>query len=151
MAADWLRTSELFWTREDVSKIYLVISRKIAKSFGSGFRHLLVFANAELVEGGAERFDSVANALARVPESVEFVAVHDAVRPLTPLPLIDAVFHSAIKNGAAMAAVPWRTLSSSRSRFQPDYGDNFSCQSLASPNAPGLPPRLPGYGLCQTE
>ena len=45
-----------------------------------------------MVDGGAERFDSVANALARVPDSVPFVAVHDAVRPLTPSTVIDAVF-----------------------------------------------------------
>ncbi len=56
--------------------------------------------------GGAERFDSVANALAQVPDSVPFVAVHDAVRPLTPNAVIDAVFAAAREHGAAMPAVP---------------------------------------------
>ena len=55
---------------------------------------------------GLERFESVANALAIVPDDVEFVAVHDAVRPLCPPSLVDAVFAAAIAHGAAMLAVP---------------------------------------------
>jgi 2-C-methyl-D-erythritol 4-phosphate cytidylyltransferase len=102
----WLRASELFWKREDVSKVYLVIAPEDRDEFRSRFGHLLAFANAELVDGGVERFESVANALARIPESVEFVAIHDAVRPLTPSSLIDAVFDAARKNGAAMLAIP---------------------------------------------
>src|SRR5688572_28690223 len=78
----WLRTAELFWSRAEVSKVYVVVSPEDRDEFRSRFGHLVAFANAEVVEGGVERFDSVANALARVPEDVEFVAVHDAVRPL---------------------------------------------------------------------
>ena len=39
------------------------------------FRPAMLFANAEVVPGGAERFESVANALELIPEDVEFVAV----------------------------------------------------------------------------
>lgn len=102
----WQRSAELFWTRDDVSKVYLVVSPEDREEFRSRFTHLIAFANAEVVDGGAERFDSVANALARIPDSVPFVAVHDAVRPLAPLPLVDAVFAAATKHGAAMPAVP---------------------------------------------
>jgi 2-C-methyl-D-erythritol 4-phosphate cytidylyltransferase len=102
----WLRTAELFWSRDEVSKVHVVISPEDREDFRARFGHLLAFANAELVDGGAERFDSVANALARVPEDVPFVAVHDAVRPLTPPTLIDAVFAAAREHGAAVPAVP---------------------------------------------
>lgn len=102
----WQRSAELFWNREDVSKVYIVISPEDREEFRTRFQHLIAFANAEVVEGGAERFDSVANALARVPESVEFVAVHDAVRPLVTAGLVDAVFQEAFRSGAAMLAVP---------------------------------------------
>src|SRR5439155_6122062 len=102
----WQRSAELFWTRDDVTKVYLVISPDDREEFRRRFTHLIAFANAELVDGGAERFDSVANGLAKVPESVEFVAVHDAVRPLTPPALVDAVFAAAMTTGAAMLAVP---------------------------------------------
>lgn len=102
----WQRAAELFWTRDDVSRVYLVINPNDRDDFKSRFTHLIAFANAELVDGGAERFDSVANALAKIPDSVDLVAVHDAVRPLTPPFLVDAVFAAAVEKGAAMLAVP---------------------------------------------
>jgi len=102
----WLRSTELFWTRDDVTRVYLVIAPEDREEFRTRFGHLIAFANAEVVDGGAERFDSVGNALSRIGESVEFVAVHDAVRPLTPSDVIDAVFAAARKHGAAMPAVP---------------------------------------------
>lgn len=102
----WLRSAELFWKRDDVKKVYLVIAPHDREEFRGRFGHLLAFANAEVVTGGDERFDSVANALAATPEEVEFIAIHDAVRPLTPPALIDAVFAAAKKHGAAMLALP---------------------------------------------
>ncbi len=102
----WLRAAELFWSRVDVSRVYIVIAPEDREDFRNRFGHLLAFANAELVDGGEERFDSVGNALTRIPEDVEFVAVHDAVRPLTPPAVVDAVFAAARHFGAAIPAVP---------------------------------------------
>ena len=102
----WLRSAELFWNRPDVSRVYVVVSPDDADEFRGRFGHLLAFQNAEIVAGGAERFDSVANAIARIPPEVELVAVHDAVRPLVTPTMIDAVFAAAAEKGAAMLAVP---------------------------------------------
>jgi len=104
--AVWLRAAELFWTRDDVSRVYVVISPEDRELFEMRFRAALVFANGTVVDGGAERFESVANALAVIPSDVDFVAVHDAVRPLCPKEHIDAVFAAAKEHGAAMLAVP---------------------------------------------
>jgi 2-C-methyl-D-erythritol 4-phosphate cytidylyltransferase len=104
--AIWLRSCELFWTRDNVSKVYLVVAPGDRDEFRGRFGAAIAFANAEIVDGGAERFDSVANALSRVPESIDLVAVHDAVRPLAPPEMIDAVFAAAAQHGAAMPAVP---------------------------------------------
>jgi 2-C-methyl-D-erythritol 4-phosphate cytidylyltransferase len=104
--AVWVRAAELFWNRPDVTKVYLVVAPDDRDDFRSRFGHVVAFANAEVVEGGAERFESVANALAKIPEEVDLVAVHDAVRPLTPPAVIDAVFASAATTGAAIAATP---------------------------------------------
>lgn len=104
--AVWLRSAELFWTRDDVSRVYVVISPEDRELFEMRFRAALVFANGTVVDGGAERFESVANALAVIPEDVDFVAVHDAVRPLCQKEQIDAVFAAAKEHGAAMLAVP---------------------------------------------
>ncbi|MBA4066436.1 MAG: 2-C-methyl-D-erythritol 4-phosphate cytidylyltransferase [Isosphaera sp.] len=102
----WLRAAELFWSRPGVARVYVVVAPDDREDFRTRFGHLLAFTNAELVDGGAERFDSVANALARVTPDIGLVAVHDAVRPLTPPAVIDAVFAAAREHGAAMAAVP---------------------------------------------
>jgi 2-C-methyl-D-erythritol 4-phosphate cytidylyltransferase len=102
----WQRSAELFWNRPDVSRVYLVLSPDDRADFRARFGHLIAFANVELVEGGAERFESVANALTRVPAEVDLVAVHDAVRPLGTPALVDAVFAAAAEHGAALLAVP---------------------------------------------
>ena len=57
-------------------------------------------------EGGAERYDSVWNALQAVPEATELVAVHDAARPLASQELIAAVVAAARADGAALPATP---------------------------------------------
>lgn len=101
----WQRSAELFWNRADVSRVYLVLSPDDRDDFRARFGHVVAFANVTLVDGGAERFESVANALAQVPDAVDLVAVHDAVRPLGAPALIDAVFAAAAEHGAAMPAV----------------------------------------------
>ena len=102
----WVRSAELFWNRPDVTKVSVVLDPEDRDEFLSRFGHLLAFANAALVDGGAERFESVANALAGLDAEAEFVAVHDAVRPLTPPQAIDAVFAAAAEHGAALLGVP---------------------------------------------
>ena len=48
-------------------------------------------APVTVVAGGAERQESVARALAAVPDGVEIVLVHDAARALTPPELVESV------------------------------------------------------------
>jgi 2-C-methyl-D-erythritol 4-phosphate cytidylyltransferase len=56
--------------------------------------------------GGATRAHSVLEALQRVDESVEWVAVHDAARPLTSPALIESTLAAARLYGAAVPALP---------------------------------------------
>src|SRR5579862_9102900 len=56
--------------------------------------------------GGAERYDSVMNALAAVPEGTGLVAVHDGARPLVTPDLVTAVVEAARESGAALPATP---------------------------------------------
>ncbi len=56
--------------------------------------------------GGSCRAESVRSGLARVPETIEWVAVHDAARPLVSQQLIDQTLAAAIKHGAAVPALP---------------------------------------------
>jgi 2-C-methyl-D-erythritol 4-phosphate cytidylyltransferase len=60
-----------------------------------------------VVEGGAERHHSVWNGLRAVnAEGSQFVAIHDAARPLVTPKLISACLALARKNGAACCASP---------------------------------------------
>jgi 2-C-methyl-D-erythritol 4-phosphate cytidylyltransferase len=102
----WQRAGDLFWNRNDVLKVYLVIAPEDRDEFRGRFGHLIAFVNCEVVDGGAERFESVANALKIVPEECEYVAIHDAVRPLVSSFQVDAVFQAAVKTGAAILALP---------------------------------------------
>jgi len=65
----------------------------------------MAFLNISLVHGGSERFESVANALKIVKDEVDFVAIHDSVRPCVTTELIDKVFQQAVKSGAAILAL----------------------------------------------
>ena len=104
--AVWLRSAELFITRDDVCQCLVVVAPEDMETFKRRFAANLAFLNIQIVEGGKERFDSVAAALAKLKDEAEFVAVHDAARPCVTRELIDAVFARAMKDGAAMLAVP---------------------------------------------
>lgn len=115
--AVWLRAAELFVNRDDVIQTLVVVSPDDLEWFKEKFAPNLAFMNVEIVTGGAERADSVRNALARVRPDAEFVAVHDAARPLLVAEWIDRVFRAAEKTGAAILATP---VTSTLKRARPD-------------------------------
>jgi 2-C-methyl-D-erythritol 4-phosphate cytidylyltransferase len=104
--AVWLRTIEHFVNRNDVCQNLLVIDADDEELFRRRFTANIAFMNVQLVLGGRERFESVANALAKLKPEVDFVAVHDAVRPCVTDAMIDAVFQKAAETGAALLAAP---------------------------------------------
>ncbi len=61
-----------------------------------------------VVEGGAERQDSVRNALDAVPAEAEIVLVHDAVRPFASRRLVEQCVALAGEHGAVVPVVPVR-------------------------------------------
>ena len=60
---------------------------------------------AAVVAGGRSRQESVAAALAAVPDSVKYVLVHDAVRPFISHEEIEAVIQAVKKHDAAALAI----------------------------------------------
>jgi 2-C-methyl-D-erythritol 4-phosphate cytidylyltransferase len=103
--AVWLRAAELFVNRPDVKQVLLVISPEDREMVVGRYGATLMFMDIMIVDGGAERFESVANALAKLRPEIDLVAVHDAVRPVTPPGVIDAVFAMAEQHGAALPGV----------------------------------------------
>ena len=62
----------------------------------------------QVVDGGAERQDSVRNALAAVTGDAEVILVHDAVRPFVSADLLARCVELAEKHGAVVPVVPVR-------------------------------------------
>ncbi|HEX8200882.1 MAG TPA: 2-C-methyl-D-erythritol 4-phosphate cytidylyltransferase, partial [Isosphaeraceae bacterium] len=87
--AVWLRAVEPFIHRDDVAQTILVIAPEDRELFERRFRPSVAFLNIRVVEGGAERSDSVARALEVLDPACAFVAVHDAARPCLTPELID--------------------------------------------------------------
>ncbi len=102
----FLRTIDLLAGRDDVRQILLVASRDDITELAERFGDQLAELGVQLVEGGAERSDSVRNALAKLDPGAELVCVHDAVRPCVSPERIDAVFAAAATSGAAILACP---------------------------------------------
>lgn len=59
-----------------------------------------------VVQGGAERQDSIRNALNSLTSNAEAIAVHDAVRPFIETAVIRLCLEEALSRGAAIIAVP---------------------------------------------
>jgi 2-C-methyl-D-erythritol 4-phosphate cytidylyltransferase len=59
-----------------------------------------------LVPGGSTRAQSVLAALKHVPADIEWIAIHDAARPLLSQELIDRTLDAALLHGAAAPAIP---------------------------------------------
>jgi len=104
--AVWLRAAEVFQSRDDVAQTLLVLAPEDIEWFRTKFQPNLAFMKLELVEGGEQRADSVQNALDHVRDNIDFVAVHDAARPLITNSWINEIFDAAQQSGAALPAVP---------------------------------------------
>jgi len=104
--AVWLHSAERFLNRPDVKQVIVVVAAEDREEFGRKFGANLAILGVEVCAGGAERADSIQNALARVKEDVDFIAVHDAARPCLADKWIDQVFAAAQQTGAAILAVP---------------------------------------------
>jgi 2-C-methyl-D-erythritol 4-phosphate cytidylyltransferase len=104
--AVWLHSAERFLNRNDVKQVIVVIDDADREDFSRMFGANIAIMGIEVCGGGKERSDSVQNALAKVRDDIQFVAVHDAARPCLADKWIDAVFAAAEKSGAAILATP---------------------------------------------
>lgn len=96
-----------FLRRSDVEAVVVAMVAGPARAESSAsLRHTLNDPRVRLCEGGPSRAESVRNALREVPAGVEWVAVHDAARPLVSNTLIDRTLDAAGRYGAAVPALP---------------------------------------------
>ena len=104
--AVWLHSAERFVNRKDVSQVIVCVADEDREEFNRKFGANIAILGVEVARGGAERTETIQNALALVKPTCEFVAVHDAARPCLVDKWIDRVFEAAQKSGAALLAVP---------------------------------------------
>lgn len=104
--AVWLYSAERFLSRDDVVQTILVISPEDREDFNFKFSANIAILGIEVVDGGAQRADSVQAALARVKPQADFVCIHDAARPCICDEWIDRIFSAAQQTGAAIFAIP---------------------------------------------
>jgi 2-C-methyl-D-erythritol 4-phosphate cytidylyltransferase len=104
--AVWLHSAEKFLGRDDVKQLLLVISPEDREDFNFKFAANAAILGIDVIDGGAERADSIERALARVKPEVDFVAIHDAARPCLANEWITNVFEAAEKSDAAILAIP---------------------------------------------
>jgi 2-C-methyl-D-erythritol 4-phosphate cytidylyltransferase len=100
----WLHAAEKFLNRSDVKQTILVIAAEDRELFNMKFGANIAIMGVEVIEGGAERTDSVQKAIERVKPEIDFIAVHDAARPCIADPWIEDVFSAAARDGAAVLA-----------------------------------------------
>jgi 2-C-methyl-D-erythritol 4-phosphate cytidylyltransferase len=102
--AVWLRAVQPFVNRDDVTQIIMAIAAEDREMFERRYLASVAFMNIKVIDGGAERTDSVARALESVNPDCEYIAIHDAARPCLSHDLVDAVFDAARVHGAALLA-----------------------------------------------
>lgn len=101
----WLRSVEHFAHRDDVSEVMLVLPPDELDDFRARNAAHLALMNLRLTAGGATRADSVRNGLSSLTADCDFVAVHDAARPLLTSTLIDEIFRAAVSADAVIPVI----------------------------------------------
>jgi 2-C-methyl-D-erythritol 4-phosphate cytidylyltransferase len=101
-----LRTMEIFNSTPEVDSIVLVTAADKINYVNDITQRNQLSKVHSIIEGGTERQDSVWNGLKKLSAlNIDYVIIHDAVRPFITQKLIRSVLLGAIEYGAAIAAV----------------------------------------------
>jgi 2-C-methyl-D-erythritol 4-phosphate cytidylyltransferase len=102
-----IRTVETFGKREEVAAIIVAGPPDDMDTFRARFGATLGFHGVVLVEGGRiDRWETIRQALAHVPDGMTHIATHDAARPAASRDLLDRVFEAAKTLPAVVPGIP---------------------------------------------
>jgi len=101
-----LRTMRQFSKIAGGKDIIVPIPVECREAFSAALSTVDAPAHVRLVDGGAQRQDSVWNALGELDSDTEVVLIHDAARPFVPESVVQAAAEAAQEYGAATVAVP---------------------------------------------
>ncbi len=96
----FLWSAQTFASLKEFKQIIIAVPADMLAGLSKKYKNLPFIFTA----GGKERFDSVKNGLKVIEKSIDFIAIHDAARPLISPQDILAVLKNAVKSKAAIAA-----------------------------------------------
>lgn len=125
MVLQW--SMDAFEQHPAVTKRVLVADEMVRKALGRGL------AGWEFAEAGAERQQSVANALAILGDLADdhIILVHDAARPGVNVAVIDRLV-AAVASGGQIAAIPTLPVPDTLARQQPDANHQAGTASVGT-------------------
>lgn len=102
-----IHTLRRFAGSPKVERIYVALRKNELAGFQKRLQEEPFAARVELVVGGENRQESVANALAKLKaDKDDVVLVHDGVRPFVTRQIIEDVIAAVLKHDAAIAGLP---------------------------------------------
>lgn len=96
-------TVEAFHELDYVEAIVLVLPRERIAAYT---KRMAAFAKVKIVEGGAERWESVRNGFMALEASLEYVLVHDVARPFVTDAVIERCLEAVSPDACVIAALP---------------------------------------------
>jgi 2-C-methyl-D-erythritol 4-phosphate cytidylyltransferase/2-C-methyl-D-erythritol 2,4-cyclodiphosphate synthase len=102
-----LHTIKAFLENQHINHIIVAIpSDRMSQTREMLTSHLGQYDNITLVPGGKRRQDSVQEGLKALDRETDIVLVHDGARPLVSQSTINRCYEAAVREGAAIAAIP---------------------------------------------
>ncbi len=101
-----IHTIEAFYRFDEAITILLVLPENYLSQWQELVEKYKLTNSPLVVTGGKERFFSVKNALNMIADDKGIVVVHDGVRPLVPVSLIESVFEAAKTHKAVVPVLP---------------------------------------------
>lgn len=100
-----VKTVEAFKKNGSIDAILVVVNKDFMSHCSHEFQRFGL-DDVEIIEGGAERQDSVYKGLMAMPETTEYVIIHDGARPYVSDKIIENILSGVIEKNAVVTAVP---------------------------------------------
>lgn len=89
-----------------ISEIIVAVKKEKLAHFKRDIINRFNIKKTRAVAGGRERIDSVYSALREVSKEIDYILIHDGIRPFIAHSLIDASLKAARSSGSSVVAVP---------------------------------------------
>ena len=117
-----------------ITEIVVAVDRKKINTFRREIISKFKIKKVKVVSGGKERKDSVFNALKNVSRDIDYILIHDGIRPFITDKLIISSLRAAQRFDASIVAVPVKatlkyTGRSNRIQYTPDRKNFWEAQT----------------------